>query len=103
MREQAGWSTYELAQRAGVSQPTIVHWEQREARGSITLATLARAAAALQCEVDYRLVKNPEPAPVSTAISAKAKKAPQRQPQRRAALVTARTPARSSDPNEIWQ
>lgn len=56
IREALGMSTYALAQRAGVQQPAIVLAEQKEAHGRITLGTLSRYAAALECEVAHALV-----------------------------------------------
>lgn len=49
-------STYQLARRIGVSQPTLVNWERREAKGTISLQSLRRVAAALECRVVYALV-----------------------------------------------
>jgi len=40
----------------GVSQPTVVQLEQSEANGTIRLATLRRAADALNCDLVYALV-----------------------------------------------
>ncbi len=100
MREQWGWSTYELARRAGVSQPTVIHWERREASGTITLATLSRAAQALQCEVDYRLVRKSGAPPVLPADVGEPKT---RKPMRRSEPVARPATPRSVDPNDIWQ
>ncbi len=49
-------STTELSYRLGVSQSTVVRMEQSEARGVISLQTLARAAAALGYRLEYQFV-----------------------------------------------
>ena len=51
-------STTQLAMRLGVKQPSVTAMEQSEARGSIELATLRRAAEALDCTLVYALVPN---------------------------------------------
>jgi transcriptional regulator with XRE-family HTH domain len=84
-REELGWSTYELARRAGVAQPSVINWERRERDGSITLATLQKAAVALGCTVDYRLSASPRTSATAT---------PKQKANRPAAA--------SYDPNEIW-
>jgi predicted DNA-binding mobile mystery protein A len=48
----------QLAKRMRVTQPSIVSLERSEAKGSIELATLRRAAEALDCTVIYALVPN---------------------------------------------
>jgi predicted DNA-binding mobile mystery protein A len=58
VRQGLGMSTAQLARRLGVKQPTVVALEQSEARGTIELATLRRAAAALNCTLVYALVPN---------------------------------------------
>lgn len=58
VREGLGMTTAQLAKRLGVKQPTVVELEQSEARGTIELATLRRAAAALDCTLVYALVPN---------------------------------------------
>ena len=40
----------------GVAQPTVVQLEQSEANGTIQLATLRRAADAMNCDLVYALV-----------------------------------------------
>lgn len=49
-------STYQLAGRIGVSQPTLSNWERREATGAISLGSLRRVASAMECEFVYALV-----------------------------------------------
>ena len=56
VREALGLTTTQLAVRMGVKQPTLVAFEQAEAKGSIQLATLRRAAEALDCTLVYALV-----------------------------------------------
>ena len=56
IRDALGMSTRQLATRMGVAQPTVVQLEQSEASGTIQLATLRRAADALNCDLIYALV-----------------------------------------------
>jgi predicted DNA-binding mobile mystery protein A len=56
IRDALGMSTRQLASRMGVSQPTVVQLEQSEVNGRIQLATLRRAAEALDCDLVYALV-----------------------------------------------
>ncbi|HXZ01124.1 MAG TPA: mobile mystery protein A [Stellaceae bacterium] len=58
VREALGMSTPQLARRMKVKQPTLVAIEQSEEKGTIQLATLRRAAEALDCTVVYALVPN---------------------------------------------
>ena len=58
IREALGMSSAQLAKRLGVKQPTVVAVEQSELKGTIQLATLRRAAAALNCTLVYALVPN---------------------------------------------
>ena len=58
IREALGMSTAQLASRLGVKQPSVVALEQSEAKGTIELATLRRAAKALDCTLIYALVPN---------------------------------------------
>jgi len=52
-REAAGISQYELAERLGVTQPTVVAWERKAA--NIRSDTLAKLAAALEVSADELL------------------------------------------------
>jgi transcriptional regulator with XRE-family HTH domain len=79
LREAAGWSMAELARRAGVSQPTVANWEKRERDGRITIATLRRAAAALDADLSYAM-----------------------QVRQRPGRVRRTAASRLSDPNDIW-
>ena len=58
IREGLGMSTEQLAKRLGIRQPSVVAMEQSEAKGTIELATLRRAAEALDCTLVYALVPN---------------------------------------------
>jgi predicted DNA-binding mobile mystery protein A len=58
LREALGMTTAQLAIRMGIKQPTVVNLERSEAKGSIELATLRRAAEALNCTLVYALVPN---------------------------------------------
>jgi predicted DNA-binding mobile mystery protein A len=49
-------TTRQLANLAGVTQPAVGDAERTEAKGDITLKTLRRYAAALECELVYALV-----------------------------------------------
>ena len=53
-----GLKSRELAERMGVSPARISVLERDEDRGAVTLAMLTRAAAALDCRLEYRLVPN---------------------------------------------
>lgn len=56
IREGLGMTASYLAHRLGVSVPTVIRLERSEAEDRITLATLRRAAEALDCELQYALV-----------------------------------------------
>ena len=56
IRESVGLTSGELARRAGLSQAALFEMEQREALGKITLKSLQKAGAALDCELIYALV-----------------------------------------------
>src|SRR5487761_1770295 len=58
IREALGMSSEQLAKRLGVKQPTVAAIERSETRGTIELATLRRAAEALDCTLIYALVPN---------------------------------------------
>lgn len=55
IREALGMTAAQLAKRMGVSQPRITAIEKGETKGSITLASLERAARALDCQLVYSL------------------------------------------------
>jgi predicted DNA-binding mobile mystery protein A len=56
IREALGMTTAQLGKRLGVSQPRAVAIEKAESTGSITLASLEKAAQALDCRLVYALV-----------------------------------------------
>ncbi|MGA7181170.1 MAG: mobile mystery protein A [Thiobacillaceae bacterium] len=56
IREALGMTATQLAKRIGVSQPRAFTLEQAEAKGSITIESLERAARALDCRLVYALV-----------------------------------------------
>lgn len=56
IRQALGMTTRQLAKAVGVTQAAVVDAERTEAKGDITLATLQRYAAALDCELIYALV-----------------------------------------------
>ncbi len=56
IRRALGMTERELAARMGVAQSSLHALERSEAAGTIRMATLRRAAEALDCEVLYALV-----------------------------------------------
>ena len=58
IREALGMTAEQLGTRLGVKQPSVVALEQSEQKGTIELATLRRAAEALDCTLVYALVPN---------------------------------------------
>ena len=56
VREALGMPRHLLGQRLGVGEKRVQQMELGEARGSITVASLARAATALDCELIVALV-----------------------------------------------
>ena len=56
IRTALGMTTIQLAKRLQTSQSSVAEYEKREAAETITLATLRRAAAAMDCELVYALV-----------------------------------------------
>lgn len=56
IREALEMSSYQLADRMGVSQSTVMDLEAGERNGTITLKSLERAATALGCQLVYALV-----------------------------------------------
>lgn len=58
IRTSLGMSAVQLARRMGVASQTVDDMERSEANEAITLATLRRAAAALECSLVYALVPN---------------------------------------------
>lgn len=56
IRDALGMTTGQLGRRLNIAQPSVVELEQSEARGTVTLKTLERAAEALGCRLVYALV-----------------------------------------------
>jgi predicted DNA-binding mobile mystery protein A len=70
VREALGMTTAQLANRLGVRQPSVVAIEQSEVKGTIELATLRRAAAALDCTLVYAFVPK---GPLETMVRERAR------------------------------
>lgn len=70
IREALGMTTAQLAERMGVRQPSVVNLQMSEENGTIELATLRRAAAALDCTLVYALIPNK---PLETTIRERAR------------------------------
>lgn len=58
IRDALGMTAEQLAGRLGVSAPRVLAMEKAEQRDAVTLATLDRAAQALDCTLVYALVPN---------------------------------------------
>lgn len=58
IREGLGMTSAQLATRMGIRQPSLAELEKAESEKRITLATLERAAEALDCRLVYMLVPN---------------------------------------------
>lgn len=71
IRDALGMSTRQLAARLGVAQATVVQLEKSEANETIQLATLRRAADALDCDLVYALV--PRRGSLEDAVAAQAR------------------------------
>ena len=56
IREALGMTTAQLGKRLGVVQSRVIAIEQAEAKGTITLNSLEKAAQALDCRLVYALV-----------------------------------------------
>ncbi|MBS0272216.1 MAG: mobile mystery protein A [Proteobacteria bacterium] len=56
MRNALKMSTYDLANRIGISQSTIISFEHNEIEGKITLESLQKTAEAMGCEVIYAFI-----------------------------------------------
>lgn len=63
-------SSAQLANRLGVKQPSVIAMEQSEAKGTVELRTLRRAAEALGCTLVYALVPNE---PLETTVRERAR------------------------------
>lgn len=56
IREALGMTTAQLAARMGIQQSGVTLLEKREVAKTVTLATLEKAAQAMNCELVYALV-----------------------------------------------
>lgn len=56
LRKSLGMSTGALAKRLHISQPAVVQLEKGETKETVTLGSLRKAAAALDCDLVYALV-----------------------------------------------
>lgn len=56
IRDGLGLTTKQLARRLGVSQPRVVALEKGEVDETVTLASLRRAAEAMDCQLVYAMV-----------------------------------------------
>lgn len=63
MREGLDLTLTELARRLGVTVPAVRSFERAEAEDRITLGSLRRVAAAMDCEVLYVLAPREKPSP----------------------------------------
>src|SRR5580700_12114578 len=70
IREALGMTTAQLAEKLGIKQPSLIDLEKSEAKGTIELATLRRAAEVLDCALVYALVPNK---PLETMIRYRAR------------------------------
>lgn len=57
MRKKQGLKGFQLAERMQVSAARISALEKGEEKGGVTLKMMQRAAAALGCRFEYRLVR----------------------------------------------
>jgi transcriptional regulator with XRE-family HTH domain len=58
MRKQQGLKGFQLADRMQVSAARISVLEKDEARGAVTLKMMEKAAAAMGCRFEYRIVRH---------------------------------------------
>lgn len=56
IREALGMTTSQLAQRLGITQSSVVRFEQAEVNDAITLKSLKTIAEALDCELVYAII-----------------------------------------------
>lgn len=71
IREALGMTAGDLADRMGVSQPSVTRLEQSERDGVVRLDTLTRVADALECDVVYALVPR---RPLEEMVTAQARR-----------------------------
>lgn len=56
IRKAIGMTTSQLATKLGVTQQAVTDLERREVGGNVTLATLTKAANAMECDLVYAVV-----------------------------------------------
>ncbi len=71
VRTALGMNSRQLAERLGVSQPSVSLLEQREPTGKVTLELLNKAAKAMGCKVVYAIV--PEAWDLETLVDKRAR------------------------------
>ena len=71
IRQALGMTTTQLGRRMGITQSSLSLLEQSEINGSIRLATLQRAAEAMNCTLVYAVVPNTS---LEEIVQAQAKK-----------------------------
>lgn len=76
LRSALGMSATVLAQRLGVSHPTVLSYEKAELSGRIQLDTLQRVADALDCELVVALVPRK---PIGETLRARAREIAQQE------------------------
>ena len=64
MRIKQGLKGFQLAERMQVSAARISMLEKDESRGAVTLKMMARAAEAMGCKFEYRIVPSAEKLPL---------------------------------------
>jgi len=70
IRSGLGMSTTQLASRLKISRQAVADQEQREVDGTITLAALQKAAAAMECDLLYAIVPR---RPISEMVQLRAR------------------------------
>jgi predicted DNA-binding mobile mystery protein A len=70
-RQALSLTQSQMAKKLGMRQQAYANIELREQRETVTLATLRRAAAALDCDLIYALVPKKAVAPTFTELAAK--------------------------------
>jgi predicted DNA-binding mobile mystery protein A len=75
IRGALGMTAKQLAERMGIAQPNVVAFEEREAKGTITLEALDKAARAMNCKLIYALVPNEDYLNLNEMIDRKAEDA----------------------------
>lgn len=56
MRKAIGMTTTQLARRIGVAHPGVVRLEKNEKDGKVTIASMRKAAEAMNCEFVYAII-----------------------------------------------